>query len=98
MSYIFPAPAYEVALFYKEKPKKPKKPMPWWLNLALLLYSAAILFGFGYVSYEFGHKAAPHWQDPHAMAGMVVAFVLGTDSLVAGAIAGKCALRLVGMS
>lgn len=98
MSFIFRPPEDDVALFNKKKPKRPKSPLPWWLNLALLPYAAAICLSFGYVGAQFGLIALHHSADPHATAGMILGLVLGTASLMAGAVAGRTSLNLLGMS
>ncbi|WP_266158596.1 hypothetical protein [Dyella silvatica] len=98
MSVIFPPPGNDVALFNKNKPKKPKEPLPWWLNLALFPYASAIFLSFGYIGAQFGIIAFNHPADPYAMAGMLVGFVLGMVALLAGAVAGKSGLSLLGFS
>lgn len=99
MSYVFLPPERDVSLFTKGKKVKRKQPeFPWLLKLALFLYAAAIAPSFGYVAAKFGDIAFHHQSDPHAMVGMMVAFVLSTIALVAAAVAGKTGLNLLGMS
>jgi hypothetical protein len=103
MSPILLPPEHEpVSLFTpahkKAKRKKPKKPMPAWMKMALVLYTAAITESFGSVGAQFGTIAWHNPGDPHVMAGMGVAFVLCTAALIAGAVATKTSLNLLGFA
>lgn len=82
----------------KAKRRKPEKPLPWWVELALLLYASAIALSFGYVGAQFGLIAAFHMSSPHATGGLVLGFVLSTVALVAFAVVGKTSTSLLGMT
>ncbi|OOG45206.1 hypothetical protein B0E52_05595 [Rhodanobacter sp. C06] len=94
MSYILRSPKH-VSLFSRKRRSKPTPPL---LELLLFLYASAVAGCFGFVAAKFGDIAFNHPHDPHAMAGMIVAYGCFTVALAATAVAGKSCLNLLRIS
>jgi len=72
--------------------------LPQLQNAALSIFASSVAGSFGYVAQQFGDIAFHHPQDPHALAGMLLAGACFAVSMAAMAIAGSSFLKLINLA